>query len=65
MAVGGIVALPITPYIADGWGRRWGIIIGCILGLVGVALQGISINFRMFIAARLVYLQPRYTMEQY
>ncbi|CZT18155.1 related to hexose transporter protein [Ramularia collo-cygni] len=52
MAVGGIVALPITPYIADGWGRRWGIIIGCLIGLVGVALQGISINFRMFIAAR-------------
>lgn len=54
MAVGGILALPITPYIADGLGRRWGIIIGCIIGLLGVALQGISINFRMFIAARLV-----------
>ncbi|SMQ52647.1 unnamed protein product [Zymoseptoria tritici ST99CH_1A5] len=52
MAVGSILSLPITPYIADGFGRRWGIIIGCSIGLVGVALQGACTKFQMFLAAR-------------
>ncbi|KAK5173692.1 uncharacterized protein LTR77_002373 [Saxophila tyrrhenica] len=52
MAVGSIVAIPFVPYIADGLGRRWGIIIGCLIMILGVILQGISINFKMFIAAR-------------
>ncbi|KAI5358653.1 putative major facilitator, sugar transporter, major facilitator superfamily [Septoria linicola] len=52
MSVGSLVALPVVPYTADILGRRWGIIIGCLIMLLGVALQGISINFRMFIAAR-------------
>ncbi|PSK55281.1 High-affinity glucose transporter [Elsinoe australis] len=52
MAVGSLCALPVTPYIADGLGRRMGILIGCIIMMVGVVLQSISINFRMFVAAR-------------
>jgi len=31
MSVGSIVALPITPYIADILGRKMGILIGCII----------------------------------
>lgn len=52
MSVGSLVALPVVPYAADYLGRRWGIIIGCLIMLLGVVLQSISINFRMFIAAR-------------
>jgi MFS family permease len=52
MSVGSIVALPITPYIADIFGRRAGIITGCILMIIGVVLQSIGINIQMFIAAR-------------
>ncbi|PNS18955.1 High-affinity glucose transporter [Sphaceloma murrayae] len=52
MAVGSLCALPITPYIADGLGRRMGILAGCCIMMLGVVLQSISINFRMFIAAR-------------
>lgn len=52
MSIGSLVALPVVPYIADGLGRRWGIIIGCLIMVLGVILQAISINFRMFIAAR-------------
>jgi MFS family permease len=52
MSIGSIVAIPFVPYVADGLGRRWGIIIGCLIMLLGVILQGISINFKMFIAAR-------------
>lgn len=52
MSVGSLVALPVVPYTADILGRRWGIIIGCTIMLLGVVLQSISIDFRMFIAAR-------------
>lgn len=52
MSVGSIVALPITPYIADIAGRRAGIITGCILMIIGVVLQSIGVNIQMFIAAR-------------
>jgi sugar porter (SP) family MFS transporter len=52
MSVGSIVALPITPYIADILGRRIGIIVGCLIMIVGVVLQSIGANIQMFIAAR-------------
>ncbi|KAK5129161.1 hypothetical protein LTR08_003802 [Meristemomyces frigidus] len=52
MSIGSLCALPVTPYIADILGRRWGIIIGCLIMVFGVILQSISINFKMFIAAR-------------
>jgi len=52
MSVGSILALPITPYIADGWGRRMGVMIGCIIMIIGVVLQSIGTNIDMFIAAR-------------
>jgi sugar porter (SP) family MFS transporter len=52
MSIGSLVALPVTPYIADGLGRRWGVVIGCLIMILGVILQTISINLKMFIAAR-------------
>jgi MFS family permease len=52
MSVGSIVALPITPYIADIFGRRAGVITGCVIMIVGVVLQSIGANIQMFIAAR-------------
>lgn len=52
MSVGSIVALPITPYIADIAGRRVGVMTGCIIMVIGVVLQSIGVNIAMFIAAR-------------
>lgn len=52
MSVGGIVSLPVFPYIADYLGRRIGIIIGCLICVLGVVLQTIGANIGMFIAAR-------------
>lgn len=52
MAVGSLSAIPIVGYIPDLFGRRTGIVIGCLIMLLGVILQTISVNFRMFVAAR-------------
>lgn len=52
MAVGSICAIPVVPYVADILGRRMGILIGCIIMVLGVILQSISVNLSMFISAR-------------
>jgi MFS family permease len=36
-AVGSIVAMPIFPFIADRFGRRWGIITGAIVVYVALS----------------------------
>lgn len=51
-SVGSIVALPVTPYIADYFGRRIGIITGCIFMCIGVVLQSAATNVQMFVGAR-------------
>lgn len=52
MSIGSIVAIPFVPYTADILGRRAGILIGCIIMILGVVLQSVSVNIGMFIAAR-------------
>ena len=39
MSIGSLVALPCVPYIADNLGRRWGIIIGCLIMVFGVIVS--------------------------
>ncbi|KAF5856058.1 hypothetical protein ETB97_007979 [Aspergillus alliaceus] len=52
MSLGSLAALPVVPYIADLLGRRMGILIGCLIMILGVVLQSISANYGMFLAAR-------------
>ncbi|KAE8150902.1 general substrate transporter [Aspergillus avenaceus] len=52
MSLGSLAALPVVPYTADYLGRRMGILIGCVIMILGVVLQSISANYGMFLAAR-------------
>ena len=52
MAIGSICAIPFVPYTVDILGRRMGILIGCIIMVLGVVLQSVAVNIGMFIAAR-------------
>ncbi|KAK0443916.1 major facilitator superfamily domain-containing protein [Desarmillaria tabescens] len=53
-SLGAIVVLPIVPYVTDHLGRRWAIVFGSILMIIGAALQAASHNFAMFVCSRLV-----------
>ena len=53
-SVGQVVGLPLVPFLADGIGRKWTILLGSFLIFIGVVVQTTSINIRMFIAARFV-----------
>ncbi|KAL3491900.1 general substrate transporter [Aspergillus germanicus] len=52
LSLGSIAALPVVPYAADLLGRRMGILIGCLIMILGVVLQSISANYGMFLAGR-------------
>jgi len=51
-SIGSIASLPIAPFIADRFGRRMAIISGCILMVIGAAIQGSSQNLNMFEGGR-------------
>lgn len=51
-AFGSFAALPITPYVADGLGRRTSIFIGALVLCVAIAIQTAANSLGMFIAAR-------------
>ncbi|KAL1742198.1 general substrate transporter [Schizophyllum fasciatum] len=50
--IGGLIALPITPYLNDGFGRRSGIVIGATIMILGTVLQTAATTIQMFIGAR-------------
>jgi len=43
-SLGAIVSLPLVPYITDYFGRRWAIILGSILMIIGSIIQTASQN---------------------
>ncbi|KAF2095312.1 general substrate transporter [Rhizodiscina lignyota] len=49
-----VVPFPFPATIADKLGRRWGIVIGSIISIIGVAIQSASVNFGMFVGARFI-----------
>ena len=52
--VGKLLALPVSAFLADRFGRRWPLLFGFILAIGGAALQGASQNVAMFIVSRFI-----------
>ncbi|KAI1491486.1 lactose permease [Biscogniauxia mediterranea] len=70
--IGQIVSFPFCGMIADGWGRRWCIFIGCVIVLVGTAVQTTANTLVQFVLGRFVLgfgasiasaAGPAYTVE--
>lgn len=54
MSLGSILGLPLIPPMIDGLGRKFGVIFGSVIVIIGGGLQAGSINFGMFVAARFI-----------
>ncbi|KAM0335308.1 hypothetical protein ACHAQA_000353 [Verticillium albo-atrum] len=54
MSLGSIFSTPIAPWVADRFGRRWGITVGSIIMIIGAILQCESVNLAMFIVSRFI-----------
>ncbi|KDN42656.1 hypothetical protein RSAG8_06613, partial [Rhizoctonia solani AG-8 WAC10335] len=50
--IGSLAAIPFAPYVADHFGRRTGIIVGCTCMFLATGLQSGAQNNAMFIAGR-------------
>ena len=70
--LGQIAAFPFCGLLADGYGRRWCIFIGCVLVLIGTAIQTPANSQKQFIGGRFVLgfgasiasaAGPAYTVE--
>lgn len=51
-SIGAIASLPVTPFIADHYGRKAAIALGCIIMIVGAGVQGGAQNLKYFMAGR-------------
>lgn len=54
MSLGSLVGLPLIPPMIDRLGRKFGVIFGSVIVIIGGALQAASINFGMFVGARMM-----------
>lgn len=45
--IGAVVSVPFLAPLADGWGRRWGIFVGCVFVIVGTCIQAPSTSVGM------------------
>ncbi|KXT11191.1 hypothetical protein AC579_830 [Pseudocercospora musae] len=70
--LGQIAAFPFCGFLADGYGRRWCIFVGCLLVLIGTAIQTSAHGMGQFIGGRFILgfgasiasaAGPAYTVE--
>lgn len=54
MSLGAVCSTPIAPWVADRFGRRWGITVGSVIMIIGSILQCESKAFAMFVVSRFV-----------
>lgn len=54
MSLGSLIGLFFVPYLVDRFGRKSGVVTGCLIMLLAVGLQSGAQNFGMFVAARLL-----------
>ncbi|TPX17547.1 uncharacterized protein E0L32_003190 [Thyridium curvatum] len=52
--LGSIFAIPIAPWFAEKYGRRWSIMLGSLIMVVGALLQGFAQHVGMYIVARMI-----------
>lgn len=50
--IGGVVALPFVGPVLDGYGRRWGMLSGAAIIVVGTIIQGFSNSSGQFMGGR-------------
>ncbi|KAI1812546.1 general substrate transporter [Poronia punctata] len=54
LPLGSVIGLPLIPMINDRFGRRWCVMTGSIIMIIGSIIQAFSVNAAMYIVARLI-----------
>ncbi|UKZ74651.1 hypothetical protein TrVFT333_002321 [Trichoderma virens FT-333] len=53
-SLGAILSLPFIPIVNDKFGRRWSIVGGSLIMIIGALIQGFSQHVAMYIVARII-----------
>lgn len=53
-SLGAILSLPFIPMVNDKFGRRWSIVGGSVIMIIGALIQGFSQHVAMYIVARVI-----------
>ncbi|KAF2118027.1 hexose transporter-like protein [Lophiotrema nucula] len=51
--LGAVTSIPFISLVADHVGRRWSIVFGSVVMLIGSIMQGLAVNLPMFVFARI------------
>ncbi|KAI1423675.1 general substrate transporter [Xylaria sp. FL1777] len=54
LPLGAVIGLPLIPLVNDALGRRWCVMTGSVIMIIGSLLQGFAKNAPMYIIARLI-----------
>ncbi|KFY71215.1 hypothetical protein V499_08577 [Pseudogymnoascus sp. VKM F-103] len=54
IALGAMCSAPLAPWVADHYGRRWGITVGSCIMIAGAIIQCESTTFAMFVVSRFI-----------
>ncbi|RWA08550.1 hypothetical protein EKO27_g6565 [Xylaria grammica] len=54
LPLGAVIGLPLIPLVNDNLGRRWCVLTGSVIMIIGSLIQGFAINAPMYIIARLI-----------
>ncbi|KAF2657078.1 general substrate transporter [Lophiostoma macrostomum CBS 122681] len=51
--IGALTSIPFISLVSDHVGRRWSIVFGSVVMIIGAVMQGLSINLAMFVFSRI------------
>ncbi|KAI4861640.1 general substrate transporter [Hypoxylon rubiginosum] len=54
LPLGAVIGLPFIPLLNDNLGRRWCVMFGSIIMIIGSLIQGFAVNGAMYIVSRLI-----------
>ncbi|KAH9906680.1 general substrate transporter [Xylariomycetidae sp. FL2044] len=54
LPLGACIGLPLIPLVNDNLGRKWCVMLGSVIMIIGSLIQGFAINAPMYIIARLI-----------
>ncbi|RQM04614.1 hypothetical protein DH86_00004081, partial [Scytalidium sp. 3C] len=54
MSVGSMLSIPVVPYVADILGRRFGVVLGCVIMILGVVMVSIGHHIALFAVGRCI-----------
>ncbi|KAI2463795.1 general substrate transporter [Annulohypoxylon bovei var. microspora] len=54
LPLGAVIGLPFIPLLNDNLGRRWCVMFGSVIMVIGSLIQGFAVNGAMYIVARLI-----------